>query len=283
MVLLGRAGAKGLKVVGKVGEGGQFEELLACGGLMDNLVFEDPGEVVGDEDGIEAGTEGGIDVGAGAVANHPRGAGLAAMVGREGAVGFVVLFGEDFNGGEVASEAGAVEFVGLLLRIALGDEDEAMASGEICQGGGDVGEEFDLLVGDGLGEVGDAVAFFRGNGSVGKLLKAGDEGVAEAVQAVAPGEDGGVFDAVEVAADLLGRVDAVVEVGDERGDGALEVDVVLPESVIRVDEQGLAGGLAEGLSGVAHILIISGGRLAARVGNGCGDDTLGGCWMGVWV
>ena len=250
---------------------------------MDDLVFEDPGEVVGDEDGVETGAEGGIDVGAGAIADHPRGAGLAAVVGGESAVGFVVFFGEDFDGGEVAGEAGAVELVGLLLRVALGDEDEAMAGGEIGQGGGDVGEELDLMVGDGLGEVGDAVALFRGDGRVGELLKAGDEGVAEAVQAVAPGEDGGVFDAVEVAADLLGRVDAVVEVGDERGDGTLEVDVVLPEGIIRVDEQGLAGGLAEGLSGIAHPLIISGGRLAARVGNGCGDDTLGGCWMGVWV
>ena len=45
-------------------------------------------------------------------------------------------------------------------------------------------------------------------------------------------------------ADFLGRVDAVVEVGDERGDGALEVDVVLPQRVVGVEEQGLVGGVA---------------------------------------
>ena len=39
----------------QVGEGGEFEEMLAGGGLVDYLVFEDPGEVVGDEDGVEAG------------------------------------------------------------------------------------------------------------------------------------------------------------------------------------------------------------------------------------
>ncbi len=33
---------------------------------------------------------------------------------------------------------------------------------------------------------------------------------------------------VEMFANLFGGEGAVVEVGDERGDGALEVDVVLP-------------------------------------------------------
>ena len=49
-------------------------------------------------------------------------------------------------------------------------------------------------------------------------------------------------------ADLFGGMDAVIEVGDEAGDGALEVDVVLPEGVVGVDEQGLIGrAAAEGL------------------------------------
>jgi hypothetical protein len=52
-----------------------------------------------------------------------------------------------------------------------------------------------------------------------------------------------------VAANLFGRVDTVVEVGDEAGDGPLEVDVVLPEGVIGVDEEGLVGGTAHWLSG----------------------------------
>ena len=125
-------------------------------------------------------------------------------------------------------EAGAPEFAGLLFWVAFGDHNEAMAGGEVGEGGSDVGEEFDLVVGDGLGEAFDAAMFLFGDGDVGELLEAGDEGAAEAVQAVAVGEDGVVLDAVEVAADLFGGVDAVVEIGDEAGDGALEVDVVLP-------------------------------------------------------
>ncbi len=40
-------------------------------------------------------------------------------------------------------------------------------------------------------------------------------------------------------ADLFRGVNAVVEVGDKGGDGAFEVDVVLPQGVIGVDEEGL--------------------------------------------
>ena len=57
--------------------------MLAGGGLVDYLVLEDPGEVVGDEDGVEAGAEGGVNVGAGTVADHPGAAGFATVVGRE--------------------------------------------------------------------------------------------------------------------------------------------------------------------------------------------------------
>ncbi len=64
-------------------------------------MLEDPGEVVRNEDGVEAGGEGGIDVGAGAVADHPGDAGFAAVVVGEGEIGFVVLFGQDLDSGEV--------------------------------------------------------------------------------------------------------------------------------------------------------------------------------------
>ena len=221
--------------------------MLAGRWLVDDLVFQDPGEVVGDEDGVEAGAEGGVDVGAGAVADHPGVGGFATVMGCERDIGVVVFFVEDLDGGEVGCEAGALELAGLFFWVSFGDQDEAVAGGEVGEGGGYVGEEFDLLVSDGLGEAFDAAMLLVGEGGVGELLEAGDEGAAEAVQAVAVGEDGGVLDAVEVAADLFGGVDAVIEVGDEAGDGALEVDVVLPEGIVGVDEQGLVGSAAEGL------------------------------------
>ena len=205
-------------------------------GLVDDLVFEDPGEVVRDEDGVKSRAESGVDVRAGAVADHPCIAGLASVVGREGAIRFVMLFGEDLDGRKMTGEAGAVEFAGLLVGISLGDHDEAMARGQVGEGGFDVGEEFDLLVGDGLREGFDATVLLVGERGVGELLKTGNQRTAEAGEAVAVGLDSRVLDAVEMVADLFGGVDAVIEVRDEAGDGALEVDVIFPERVVGVDQ-----------------------------------------------
>jgi hypothetical protein len=54
------------------------------------------------------------------------------------------------------------------------------------------------------------------------------------------GEDGLALDLVELEADLVGGIFVVIEAGDEGGDGALEVDVVFPEGVVGVEEQGLS-------------------------------------------
>ena len=80
-------------MLGEIGEGGWFEEVLASGRLVDDLVLEDPGEVVGDEDGVEARGEGRVDVGAGTVADHPGVAGFATVMSCEGEIGFVMFFG----------------------------------------------------------------------------------------------------------------------------------------------------------------------------------------------
>ncbi len=79
----------------------------------------------------------------------------------------MVLLGQDLDGGEVGAKTGAAELVGLLVGVALGDEDEAVTGGEVGEGFGDVGEELDLLLGDGLGEADDAVVFFGCDGCVG--------------------------------------------------------------------------------------------------------------------
>ena len=233
--------------MGEVGEGGEFEQGLSEGWGVDDFVFEYPGEVVGEEDGVEAGGEGGVDVRAGRVADHPGVDGVAGVVGEEGSVGLGVLFGEDFDGGEERAEARALQLVDLLVEIALGDEEDAVAGAEVFERSGDAGEEFDLGGGDGFGEGDDAGVFFRGDGGVGELLEAVDQRAAKALQAVAELGDGGALAEVEVLADLFVGVNAVVEVGDEGGDGLLEVDVVLPQGIVCVEEQGLVGKAVDGL------------------------------------
>ena len=152
-----------------------------------------------------------------------------------------MFFCEDFYSGEEWGEAGALELALLLVFVALGDEDEAVALVEVGESFVDAGEELDFLVGDGVDEGDNAVVLFAGDGGVGELLEACDQGAVEALEAVAVGGDGGVLAEVEVLADFFVGVDAVVEVGDEGGDGALEVDVVFPEGVVGVEEQGLGG------------------------------------------
>ena len=48
------------------------------------------------------------------------------------------------------------------------------------------------------------------------------------------------LDLIQRPAHLGGRVLVVVQVADECGYGALEVDVVFPEGIVGVDEEGLA-------------------------------------------
>ena len=67
----------------------------------------------------------------------------------------------------MGSDARALKLVVLLFGIAFGDHDEAVTSGEVSEGLGHVGEELDLLIGDGLGEAFDATMLFVGEGFVG--------------------------------------------------------------------------------------------------------------------
>ena len=170
-----------LEVTAQLSERRQFEKMLPGWGLVHDLVLEDPGEVVGDEDRVDASRESWVNVRARAVADHPGVAGLATVVGDQGAVGVVVLFVEDLDGSEVGGEARALELVGLLFGVALSDHDQSVAGGEVGEGRGNVREELDLLVGDGLGEAFDPAVLLGGEGHVGELLEAGNQGVAKTV------------------------------------------------------------------------------------------------------
>ena len=175
------------------------------------------------------------------------------MAGDEVTVGCSFLFGEDFDGGEEFTEAGAFELVGLLFEVALGDEDAAVATAEVFEGFGDVGQQLDLGHGDGFGESDDAGVLFGGDFGVGELFEAGDERTSEALETVAVFGDGSALAKVEVLADFFIGMDAMIEVGNEGGDGALKVNVVLPERVVGVEEKCL---LLEFCERLGHIRII---------------------------
>ena len=61
-----------------------------------------------------------------------------------------------------------------------------------------------------------------------ETFETSDEGALKAGQSVAVREDGFAFHGVEGLADFSGGVLVMIEIADERCDGAFEVDVVFP-------------------------------------------------------
>jgi hypothetical protein len=153
-----------------------------------------------------------------------------------------IFFGHDFHCGEVTGEAGARQLVSLLGVVALGHEDELVAGAEVGEGFGYLRKQLDFLFPDGAGETANAFDLVFGDRLGAEALEAVDEGLGEAVEAVTVGEDGFAFNLIKSLTDLSRSVFAMIEKTDEGGNGALEVDVVFPEGVVGIDQEGLAGG-----------------------------------------
>jgi len=245
-----------LKVTSKFGEARKLEELLAGGWLVDNLVLKHPGEVMGNEDSIQTGCEGRVDVRAWTVADHPGVACIAAVMRGKRQVRLLMFFRQNLYRREVRGKTGAMQLVGLLRLVSFGDKDEAMTNGKFAECRRHVGEELNLVFSDGLGKAFDAAVLFFGHGYVGELLKAGDQRFTKALKSVAVGADSVVFDSIKVASDFFSGVYAVIEIGDETDNRALEIDVVFPKGVICIDQQSLITWATVDQSRGAHGLII---------------------------
>src|SRR5580658_10958335 len=72
-------------------------------------------------------------------------------------------------------------------------------------------------------------------------LKCGDQRMREAMQAVAVFRNAFPLHVVEHGAHLLGRKLVMIEKGNEARDRPLEINVVFPQRVVGVDEEGLGG------------------------------------------
>ena len=153
--------------------------------MVNIFAFERPGKVVRNEDGIEPGSEGWVDVRLWTVADHPRCATLAAMMRGKAAVSCVVFFGQHFYGAEMPSKARTAKLVCLFNVVSLGNENETVAGGKLTEGLLYMGKELDLLIGDGLCEADDAGVLVWRNWMIGKLLKARDERLTKTLQAIA--------------------------------------------------------------------------------------------------
>ena len=104
-----------------------------------------------------------------------------------------------------------------------------------------LGQQFDGMVLDRIGKTLNLRVRLRRNRMHTQALERAYKRVGEAVQAIAVRHDAFPLDIVEHFTDLLRREFVMVQKRDELGDGPLEVDIVLPERVVGVDEEGLGG------------------------------------------
>ena len=95
------------------------------------------------------------------------------------------------------------------------------------------------MAGDGVGESVDGFVQSGGERLDRQALEGLDQRMRETVQPVAMADDGLALHLVQHFAHLLGRVFVMIQERDEVGDGALKVDVVLPQRIVGIDEQRL--------------------------------------------
>ena len=219
----------------------KLDEMLTRRRCGDFRVFEDPCVFVNKEDGMQTGGERGVDVALGAVADHPAGLRREVVALHYGAIGVGVFFGDDFYGGEVLGEAGALQLTGLLALVSLGHQNDTVARGQVSEGFFYAGEQLNIVLVNNAGKAVDTVDVLVGCGAGGQALITRNKRPAEAVEPIAVGEDGLVLNGVEVLANFGRGVRFVIEPGDEVGDGTLKVNVVFPERVVGVEKQSLAG------------------------------------------
>src|ERR1700683_2723900 len=99
-------------------------------------------------------------------------------------------------------------------------------------------QELNRMIFDGVSKAGDLGVQFGSDRLHAKPLKRANERMREAVQAVTMRDDALALRIVEHLAHLLGRKLVVIEKRNKLRDGALEVNVVLPQRVVGVDEKG---------------------------------------------
>jgi hypothetical protein len=233
------APAAALEVCSQVGKAADDDELSRA--AFHFAFFEFPSVAMRNEDGVEANLQGGVDVAAGTIANHP-GVGLHHFeLADDALVSGAVLFGDDFDGFEMSLQAGFFHLSGLFSGFALGEQDEPVMAGEVGEGFGDAVHDVGRGVFNLRDEIGDPLDHFAFGSVASKLHVSFFEGPAEAADAVTVLADIAALGFIEDVAAVFGRVAERVELGNEGLDGGLKENVVFPEGIVGVDEEGLAG------------------------------------------
>jgi hypothetical protein len=110
---------------------------------------------------------------------------------------------------------------------------------KILQCLGNLGQQFDVMIGNRMRETANLLAQVRSDGIHAEPLKRMYQRMCKAVQSVAVLHDTFALHIVEHLAHLFGRKLVVIEKRNKLGDRPLKVDVIFPERIVSVDEQSL--------------------------------------------
>src|SRR5258708_4912104 len=100
------------------------------------------------------------------------------------------------------------------------------------------------MIGDGVGKTVDLGVQFRRHWFDAQPLKGVNQGMSKAVQPVTMFYNAFALHIVEHFPYLFGRKFVMIQKGNKTSDGALEVDIVLPQCVVCVDQKSLRAGHA---------------------------------------
>src|SRR5712692_2289082 len=226
------------KMLAKLAKAGNDQQLARA--AVQLAMLELPGGVVRDEDGVEPRLERRVDVATWAVADHPAVRFHDAVPVDQTFVRRRILLRHDLDGFEEALQARPPDLGGLLGCFPLGEQDQPVAVGEIRQRLRHAVQD----VRRSALERGDHVGHLRQSlplGQVARKLQVGLlERASEAAHAVAVLPDVASLSLVQDVAGVVPGIAERLDQGNEILDRFLEEDVVLPEGVISVDQQGLA-------------------------------------------
>src|SRR6201993_1483142 len=219
-------------------EGRQDHELARS--REHRLVLEVPGVHMRDIHRVQTRLHRGIDITAGAVADHPAVSFYNLMFIDEQDIGSGIFFSDNFNGFEKALQSRAFHLGSLFGRLALGKENQAMA-------GGKVGERLGNAIEDlrrSAFQVHNTIVNFRQYLAPRHLVSQLHVGFfkrpAEASHAVAVLADVFALGFVQDMQDCGPAITAGLDETDEILDQVLEENIVFPEGVVGVNQKRFA-------------------------------------------
>ena len=147
-----------------------------------------------------------------------------------------MFFGDDFGLPEILFQTGSLDLSRLLHDRTLCHQDEPMPGGKILQRFRNFRQKFYRMICDCVCKTVDLSVQLRRDRPYAEPLKRIHQCVRKAVQSVSMLHNALSLHIVEHFADLLAGKFVMIEKRNKADDGSLEVDVIFPKRIVRVDE-----------------------------------------------